>query len=108
MMLLGLPISSFQMIIYPHQLCAEWLTEDLRRQVTHDDAVNGGVMLLGLTILTRKRVFFSLHSAVYNKFSSIMICLSFASVLPRKERIRFIPMQSQYKIFSLECRILNA
>lgn len=86
------------MIIYPHQLRAEWLTEDLCRQVTHDDAVNGGAML-GLTILTPKRVFFSLHySAVYNKFSSIMICLSFASVLPRKERILFIPMQSQYKI----------
>lgn len=74
------------MIIYPHQLCAEWLIEHLRRQVTHDDAVNGGAMLLGLTILTAKRVFFSLHySAVYNKFSSIMVCFSFASVLPRKE-----------------------
>lgn len=34
----------------------------LRRQVTHDDAVNGGAMLLGLTILTPKHC--SFHSII--------------------------------------------
>lgn len=48
------------MIIYPYQLHAEWLTEDLCRQVTQDDAVNGGAMLLGLTVLTPKQC--SFHS----------------------------------------------
>lgn len=50
------------MIVHPHQLRAEWLTEDLCRQVTHDDAVNGGAMLHGLTILTPKQC--SFHSII--------------------------------------------
>lgn len=44
-----------------------------------------------LTILTPKLVFFLLrYPPVYSKLSPIMICLSFISVLLRKEGILFI------------------
>lgn len=66
----------------------------LRSRVTHCDMLlMEEPCFLVLTILTPKLVFSLHYPAVYSKFSPIMICLSFISVLLRKEIILFIPRE---------------